>query len=69
MAVIEFFEPNTSSARRNEILRQFKPQYLLVNKAVNTNWLALMNQYLDSAEQNVIVAVDGEMILIRIGHL
>ena len=69
MAVIEFFEPNTSSARRNEILRQFKPQYLLINKAVNTNWPALMNQYLDSAEQNVIVAIDGEMILIRIGHL
>jgi hypothetical protein len=68
MAVIEFFEPNTSADRRTEIMRRFKPQYLLINKAVSSNWLVIMNQFLDASGENTVMAVDGNMILIRIGH-
>jgi hypothetical protein len=68
MAVIEVFEPNTSADRRTEILRQFNPQYLLINKAVSSNWLVIMNQFLAATGENTVVAANSDMVLIRIGQ-
>ena len=43
--VMEFFNPETTAVRRIEIYKKYAPDFLLIKKSANSNWMAILNQF------------------------
>lgn len=43
--VMEFFNPMTSSTKRMEIFENFKPNFLVITKSIDSNWRLILEQF------------------------
>jgi hypothetical protein len=62
--VMEFFNPETKAERRIEIYKKYEPNYLLIKKSAESNWMTITKQF--SSDINGIPIFENEKyVLIR----
>jgi hypothetical protein len=56
--VMEFFNPATTTERRIEIYKKYDPNFLLIKKSAESNWVTILNQF--STEVNGVPIFENE---------
>lgn len=66
--LIEFFNPETSPMRREEIFDSFHPNFLLITKTEESNWMMIFKQFTTEAK-GIKVFEDNKYVLLKFNPL
>lgn len=52
--LLAFFETSSSAIQRGELIKKYKPDYLLLDKQSNYNWLLISQEYISSGKGSIV---------------
>lgn len=64
LQLIEFFNPETSPERREEIFNTYHPNFLLITKPNNSNWMVIVKQF-TTEDKGIKVFEDHNYVLLE----